>query len=316
MSQPELLILGNINLDLIMGTLDHWPERGTEALVQVQTWRIGGNAGNAVVAAHGLGTPFRAVSTVGEDFAGRWLREQLGEANVEWIPRAYPTSVTVALTHSDGERTFVTQLGHLAYLEPGDLQLQDAAGIPYVLLAGGFLTPRLKEHYPAILQQLKGQGSRVALDMGWPDEGFTPELRAEVKGWLPAVDYLLINELEALELSGEGQAGCLRGAVQILSQCVGPAGVIVVKCGAQGVLLADQGRVFTVHAPQVEVVDSVGAGDTWNAAFLHALLQQRSLEDAAAFAVRVASQAISTSPRRFKVEGHLSGFSEEKVEEG
>lgn len=73
----DLTLLGNVNVDLILGPLDGWPARGTEALVADLQWRVGGNAGNAAAACAALGTDCAVISTVGDDLAGAWLREQL-----------------------------------------------------------------------------------------------------------------------------------------------------------------------------------------------------------------------------------------------
>lgn len=291
----DLVILGNINVDLILGPLDHWPQEGTERLVDQLTWRVGGNAGNAVLACAALGTRFAAVSTVGDDLAGQWLRTHTPAGPVHWIASPGPTSLTVAAAHPNGERTFLTHLGHLR-------ELSWEAARPWlpaarlVLLAGAFLTPRLRREYPALLAHFARQGTPVALDFGWPDEGFTADVRAEVKAWLPQVHHLLINELEAQQLTG---AGGPDEALALLTDGVHPQGTVVIKCGARGVIAGTRQGVTRQAAPEVDVIDSVGAGDTWNAAYLHHLLRGAALPEALCQAVQVASRAISTQPREY-----------------
>ena len=290
-----LLILGNINLDLILGPLDDWPTRGTEALVAQQQWRVGGNAGNAVIAAQALGVDFMSFSTIGHDFAGEWLKAQLG-SQVNWTASDESTSVSVAVTHADGERTFISHLGHLQ-----TLCVQQLSPLPasrYALLAGAFLTPALRREYPALLAHFAKQQTRVALDMGWPDEGFTEALRNEVAQWLPQAHYLLINEIEACGLSG-----CSTAQVALLSLAgrLPPDGTVVIKRGGQGVLVYQQNESHVIAAPQVNVIDSVGAGDTWNTAFLSELLQGSTVTKACTQATLVASRVISTSPRIYTV---------------
>ncbi len=95
------------------------------------------------------------ISTVGGDLTG------------VWHPVPEPTSVTVAVTHPGGERSFITHLGHLGW---SDLRASVPSASP-VLLAGGFLTPGLRRDYPALLRELTGHGSEVALDPGWPEGG-------------------------------------------------------------------------------------------------------------------------------------------------
>ncbi|OLV19458.1 carbohydrate kinase family protein [Deinococcus marmoris] len=295
MTPRDLVILGNINVDLILGPLDGWPGRGTEVLVEELQWRVGGNAGNAAAACAALGTDHAVISTAGDDLAGKWLQQQLPTGQVTWLPCDGPTSVTVAVTHSDGERTFITQLGHLAALAWADLRPHVPAS-RFALLAGGFLTPALRREYPEILTWFGRSGTQVALDMGWPDGGYTPGLRREVLCWLPRTHHLLINDLEALALTGETDLRC---AVECLASHLHPDGTLVIKRGAEGVLLHHGGQVSTHAAPAIQVSDTVGAGDIWNAAYLDALSRAEGTEAAAGFAVQVASTAVSTSPRRY-----------------
>lgn len=296
-TQPvDLLILGNVNVDLILGPLDDWPQEGTERLVRQMQWRVGGNAGNAALACAALGADFLTVSTVGNDLPGRWIQEQLPPGNTHWLPSTEPTSVSVAVTHSNGERTFITHLGHLESLSWEEVQPHPPP-CRIVLLAGAFLTPTLRGEYLTILRHFQTLGSEVAVDFGWPDGGFTRDLQAEVREWLPFIHHLLLNELEAQYLSGQTNT---EQALVDLAAHLHPQGTVVIKCGPQGVVVRHQGRTHLQGAPQVTVLDSVGAGDTWNAAYLHALLNGKELQDALAYAVKVASSAISSHPRVFR----------------
>lgn len=295
MTRRDLLILGNVNVDLILGPLEQWPDRGTERLVETLEWRLGGNAGNAALAARGLGMDYQVISTVGNDLAGTWLQSQLQGPQVTWLPHVGATSVTVAVSHPDGERTFITQLGHLKTLDWPTL-MPHMPGSRTVLLAGAFLTPALRRSMPEMLEFFGKAGTQIALDMGWPDGGFTRTLQAEVMSWLPWVNHLLINDLEARALTGESS---VRLAARRLVQLLPPRSSVVIKCGADGALLVTHEQEMCVPAPQVQVIDTVGAGDTWNAAYLHALCQGQPFAEAARFAVAVASRAISTSPRLY-----------------
>lgn len=290
-----LAIIGNVNVDLILGPLADWPDHGTEVIVPELVWRVGGSAGHVAVACAELGTGALTVSTVGTDLAGEWLRQQFAASTVDWIPVPQATSITTAFHHPSTERSFITCLGHLETLRWDDLYPR-VPNARVTLLAGAFLTPALRAQYPAVLSELTSRGSQVALDFGWPAEGFTPDVRAEVGRWLPKVSYLLINEIEALGLADLPD---LNAAVHQLAGQIRPDGVVAVKLGASGVLASQHGRVFQQPAPEVRVIDSVGAGDTWNAAFLHAILGGAQVEEALSFAVRVASQAIATLPRTF-----------------
>lgn len=290
-----LLILGNVNVDLILGPLAVWPAEGTEVLVPQLQWRVGGNAGNAALACAALGTGAVTISTVGGDLPGQWLRQQLPEHAVHWQPTDVPTSVTTAFTHPSNERSFVTYLGHLNELS-WDTVRRSLPPARLALLAGAFLTPGLRPDYPRIIGDLRAAGTALALDFGWPEAGFTDAVRCEIGSWLSGTTYLLVNELEALHLTGQPTP---EKALEDLSRQIRPDGVVVIKLGAHGVMAAQYGEVYRAAASVVEVIDTVGAGDIWNAAFLHFLLQETHLPLALQQAVKVASLAISTFPRRF-----------------
>ncbi|MFB9991441.1 carbohydrate kinase family protein [Deinococcus oregonensis] len=288
-----LVVLGNVNVDLILGVLRAWPEPGTETVLSQAAWRVGGNAGNAAVALGALSADASIISTVGNDLPGHWLREQLQGLPVTWITVPEPTSITVAFSHPDGERSFVTHLGHLKSLcwEQLHPHLPTAR---MALLAGAFLTPTLRQNYPELLQNLAARGVQTALDAGWPDDGFTPAIRAEVASWLPYVHLLLVNEAEASGLTCETHP---EDAARQLAQHMSPGGTVVVKQGRQGALALQNGTLVQVRAPEVQVVDTVGAGDTFNAAYLHALLQGYDQNLSLTFGVQVASHAVSSEQR-------------------
>lgn len=293
---PHIFVVGNVNVDLILGPLDLWPNRGTETLLEHRDLRAGGAAGNAALALTALGVPHTLVASRGADVLGDWLQMHFPTSVLE--RSSAPSSITVGLTHTDGERTFLTHLGHLA--EFGLEQVQGALELAhegdFVLLLGAFVLPNLRPHYPLLLQGLHTLGLRVALDFGWPSEGWTPALREEVRGWLEFCQHLLINEVEALELSGEGT---LEDAVQTLVSWLPEHAVLTVKRGPQGARLVQGSSVQNFTAPRVEVVDTIGAGDTFDAAYLAALVRGQALEAAVSYGIQVASRAVSTHPRQY-----------------
>jgi ribokinase len=113
-------VAGNADVDLILGPVPAWPRKGTEITVEHFVKRVGGALGNTALALAGLGVSAQLVWDVGDDTLGAWLAAQLAPGAP---PRVLdtPTSVTVALTHPDGERTFVSHLGHLAQADAARL---------------------------------------------------------------------------------------------------------------------------------------------------------------------------------------------------
>lgn len=67
-TKPTLYVVGNINVDVIMSTLQQWPQKGTEAMLDHSELRPGGSAGNCALALAALETPYRLVANQGNDY--------------------------------------------------------------------------------------------------------------------------------------------------------------------------------------------------------------------------------------------------------
>ena len=296
---PPLVVIGNVNVDLMMGPQAPWPVPGTESIVARSELRVGGAAGNTALAWQGLGAAFHVVANTSADPLGCWLREPFGAASAIWSTSTRPCAVSVGLTHPDGERTFFTTLGHLEDLGIDEVLAQLPPATEHgglALLTGSFVTPRLLVEYETLIAALRSAGYAVALDTGWPNEGWSVAVRSRVMSWLPSCAHLLVNEAEALGLTG---AQSIESAASLLTERLGPSATLVIKAGADGAYAQSCGEALRVPAPEVSVIDTIGAGDTFNAGYLLALHQGRSWRAAVELGTETATQAIATSPRRY-----------------
>lgn len=291
-------VVGNLNLDIILGPLDPWPPPGTETILPDNALRAGGAAANAALALHALGTPVQLHADVGDDpFGDVLLRElaPLGEAarTVRRVP--WPTAYSVGITHVGDERTFFTFLGHLAHFDPAGLNaaLRRSQG-DILLVCGYFLVPGMRGgRLQATLRIAEAQNHAVALDTGWPSEGWTDAVREELSALLPHVGLVLPN---AGELAGWTARSQLEPALAAL-EAQGPRAVA--KLGAEGAAWLDAGTLRRAPSPAARVADTVGAGDAFNAGLLAALQRGLPLEDAVRAGTRTAALAIASDPRRY-----------------
>src|SRR5499427_3182226 len=215
--QHRLMIIGDVGVDLVLGPISEWPRVGTEALIERSELRAGGSAGNAALAVSYLGGQSQLLSAIGNDEPGAWLRAQLQPLGATLAVYDAPTTLSVGLIHSCGERTFFTTRGHLEALSYEMLR----ARIPRVpeagsiaLLSGVFLTPALRVAYTLLIRELHSLGYRVALDTNWPPQGWSAALREEVATWVAASDHVLLNELE---VRGLADATHLTAAIERLA---------------------------------------------------------------------------------------------------
>jgi sugar/nucleoside kinase (ribokinase family) len=304
----RLVIVGDVGVDLVLGPISEWPRVGTETLVDRSELRAGGSAANAALAVSYLGGHSQLLSVVGNDEPGAWLRGQLQPLGATLAVCDAPTTLSVGLIHSCGERTFFTTRGHLEalsydLLRPRIPPAPEASSI--ALLSGVFLTPALRAAYPLLIRDLHALGYRVALDTNWPPQGWSAALREEVATWVTACDHVLLNELEVRSLADTTD---LTAAIERLAPMLKRGATLVVKTGARGAIGAEDGQRCECAAPQASMFDTVGAGDSFNAGYLLARFDGAGLAEALAAGCRAASAIIARFPRRSIAAGDLAGL--------
>nr|WP_295382476.1 carbohydrate kinase family protein [Pseudoxanthomonas sp.] len=304
--QPQFSIIGDVSVDLVLGTLNQWPKIGTEQLLPRSELRAGGSAANSALAARHLGLSSRLIGAIGNDDLAQWLLLQLVGIRVELQTCASDTTMSVGLMHADGERTFFTSCGHLQHLTPAFVleHLPRAPAGSIALFTAPFLLPGMRDHYDQLLAQASARGYQVALDPGWPPEGWTPRVHEEVEGWLAHCDHLLINELEATSIAGTQE---LTLAVQRIANLLKPGAHLIIKLGAAGALGHVDGK-STYYATEVApgIFDTVGAGDSFNTGYLAARLSQAGLHEALGAGCRTAAAILPRFPRKSIAAGELS----------
>lgn len=295
-----LAVIGNVNVDLILGPAMPWPKPGTEVMVDHNELRVGGQAGNCALAWQNMGLDFQIAANVGSDEFGRWLRDAFGAHAANWSEESESTTLSVGITHPDGERTFFTTTGHLPRMSLADtlaaLDGERLAG-GYAVLCGSFLTHDLTDDYSTLFDWAEAHNITVALDTGWPIDGWTKDNLARTRTWLSHSGIALLNEIETTTLADREDP---MEAARVLKAGMPDGAIVVVKRGPEGALAINaDGVLASVRAPEVTVIDTIGAGDVFNAGFLAALAAGSTLEASLAAGVETASRAISTLPRRY-----------------
>jgi len=302
-----LAAIGNVNVDIIIGAADPWPRPGTEILVDHGEVRVGGAAGNTALAWQATNVPYQIAGNTGRDQFGDWLRQSFPGHCDRWPVEDTATTFSVGITHPDGERTFFTIPGHMPLLDlktvQKSLRIDELKG-GLALICGCYLTDRLVADYPALFAWLREHAVEIALDTGWPPSGWTADVRRRTRDWLPFCDHLLLNEVEITSLA---ETATVEAAMDKLADLMAPAATIVVKLGPAGAI-ARRGRpagaaeIARVAAPDIVPVDTIGAGDVFNAGYLAAVARGADLKACLTAGVRIASRAVSTLPRRYDID--------------
>lgn len=292
-----ITIIGNTNIDVVVADTRDLPEPGTERVVSSVSLRLGGSAGNFAVRCAGLDFPTILVSRVGDDTSVMVLEAELRlpslQARLLRTP-GEPSGITVAVEAPGRDRAFISSLGAMASMTPDDIT-EDMLSSRYVALAGYFLLPGMRGPASAELFGRSGlSGARTVLDTGWPPEGWTAATRQEVLSALALVDIFLPNDDELHGLMDDGNTERAARRLSVTTNTL-----VAVKMGARGAGLASPDGGWSAQpAARVDVVDSTGAGDGFNAAFLVSAARGAGWPDALASGVRYATEMVATAPER------------------
>lgn len=300
MSRRPLAVIGNVNVDIIIGPAAPWPMPGTEALVDHGEIRVGGAAGNVGLTWDALGVAYQIAANTGGDHFGRWLRESFADHARTWPVAKTATAFSVGVTHPDGERTFFTIPGHMPVLTVQ--QVRDMIDVRTLqggiaLFVGSYLTDALTADYGNLFVWLQDHQIDIALDTGWPIGGWTEATIATTRKWLTQCRHLLLNEVEATTLTAANSVDAALSALEKLT----PADChLVIKCGKAGAVGLHRGERVKIAAPQVIPVDTIGAGDVFDAAYLAEMAEGKPFADAIAAGIKTASHAVATLPRQYR----------------
>src|SRR3954447_4363313 len=272
----DVLVVGDANPDLILRG-DVVPRFGqAEQLLSGADLVVGGSG---AIFAHGLARLGRSVTlaaTIGTDPIGDLMAKLLATGGVDTSAlqreSGASTGVTVVLSSLE-DRAMLTHLGAIPRLSVAQARsvLAQALGhgVRHLHVASYFLLGELAPRLPHFLEEAREQGLSTSLDTN-----FDPAERWDgVAALLPHLDLLLPNRAEAMGLAARlgGTPGNLTAAALSLAE---PGPLVVVKDGVDGALSADaSGNVVREAGSPVEPVDTTGAGDTFDAAYVDSFLR-------------------------------------------
>jgi sugar/nucleoside kinase (ribokinase family) len=290
----SLAVIGNINVDLLAWPVSELPPPGTERAIERIDLRVGGAAGITGAALARLGADPIVAGCVGDDTLGAAVIDELGRYGLDtqhiWRVEGSATGISIAFEAPSRDRSFLISLASLAAFEPSMVP-QEVFGATFVLLCGYFDLPSMRRGATAdVLRRVKAAGGMTLFDPGWDHDGWSEATREEIRSFLPLVDVFLPNDLEAGYLSGDPDPTSGGRALSALS-----GGWTVVKRGPDGcVATAPDLTVYRATAPAVEVIDTTGAGDAFNAGLMDGLAAGKPWEEilpsASAFASAVVSR--------------------------
>lgn len=260
-----LLCAGEAFEDLIFIGLDHLPALGEEVKTDRFASTLGGGAVITAVKAARLGMKTTLVSALSDAAVARLRKERLAITNLR--KRGEPHAITAALS-TGPDRAFVTYNGVNAHLEDRlarALRSSWPHGLRHVHLC---FFPHDCARWTRILARLRAGGATTSWDFGW-NEPLTSD--RGLTDLVDALDFVFVNEHEAKLYTG---ADTLAAAAAAWRE---RAAIPIIKLGHAGAVWLAPDRDIHVEAPAVkQVVDTTGAGDSFNAGFLVAWLRGKS----------------------------------------
>ena len=287
MRRFDISVVGELNADLILYGLPATLEPEREHLADDFAITLGSSS---AIFAHNisiLGSRVGFISCIGGDPLGKFCVDRLQESGVDVsgvkLLSGKTTGVTVILPLSK-QRQILTYLGTTLDVQFAHLDLNYLRSASHFHLSSFFLLRGLRPRIPELFSEMKQSGLTTSLDTNDDPEDLWA---GDVKSVLKSVDIFLPNEREACKLAGTTD---VRGALEALSRLVP---IVVIKCGPKGVIAKRGKDRFHASSLSVQPVDTVGAGDSFNAGFLHNFILRRSLEECLEYGNAVA--ALSTT---------------------
>ncbi len=263
----DLAIAGEVNLDLILYGLpvDMPPERELLASGFVST--LGSSSAIVAHNAAALGLRVRFATVAGDDAFGRMALERLGEAGVELsgaiIDPTLRTGITILLPHGS-VRHNLTYLGAISELRCSHLDRNALREARHLHLCSLYLQTALHDGLPELAQDLKRTGTTISLDTNDdPANRWGEPLRR----LLPLIDIFMPNEDELCRMAGSDQTELA------MARFAPEVPIMVVKRGKRGCSIRMSGGLVHVPGVTVDPVDTIGAGDSFDAGFLTAYLR-------------------------------------------
>lgn len=270
----DVLVVGELNVDLILSDIEKFPEIGKEVLAKSMKQTLGSSSAIFANNLSILGTKVTFLGKVGSDSYAEQVNSTLRQAGVDVsnILKSQKcfTGITIALNYGN-ERAMVTYPGAMSDLSIRDISDETLKSASHMHLSSIFLQDGLKPDVVELFKRAKSLGMTTSFDPQWdPAEKWDVDFNS----LLPLVDIFLPNETEIKLIT---KTGSIEDALtRIKPFCR----IVVVKNGINGAIMWDGNRLISKPAYLNEhVVDAIGAGDSFNAGFINRFINQDPLDE-------------------------------------
>jgi sugar/nucleoside kinase (ribokinase family) len=284
----EVCVVGELNLDLILYGLPKDMVLDREHLASGLALTLGSSSAIFAHNLSALGTQVGFISKIGADPLGKIAAERLSAAGVD-ISRIKQgtsktsTGLTVVLPHPQ-HRYILTYPGTMFEMQSSDIEMEYVRRARHLHLSSFFLHRALRPRILDLFRQAKSAGLTTSLDTNDDPEDKWGQDLIEV---LKYVDIFFPNDREAKKIAHTADLS------EALNFLAGLCKVVVVKRGSGAAICRSGDEQCSLAPPTVKVLDDVGAGDTFDAGFIHLHLLGAKLEDCLAFANITAAYSVT-----------------------
>lgn len=277
----DVSVIGLYILDILGRPVERIPDRGNVDFIEEIRLTVAGTAGGTVVDTAKLGLKSLAVGAVGDDEKADWVLMTLARHGVDISAMqrlaSVPTSATILNVRANGDRPALHVRGASDHFDVPASAYEQVFDAPIVHLGGTGLLRRLDG--PAsvtVLKEAKARGRTTTFDL----IAASAETADLVMPLLPHIDYFMPSIEEAQDMSGcRGPEACAQFYLER------GAGACVFTLGADGAFYAHRdGTRLASPAYDINIVDTTGCGDAFDAGFITALHHDMDLETSLRFA--------------------------------
>jgi sugar/nucleoside kinase (ribokinase family) len=274
----DVVVVGELNVDLILNNIESFPEIGKEKLAKDMTLTLGSSSAIFASNLSSLGAKVAFLGKIGNDYFGKLILDKLSEKGVDVSlivkDKNSNTGATIVLNFFE-DRAMITYPGAMNNLTIKDITKTALWQAKHLHFSSYYLQPGIKNDVDKMFKMAKDIGMTTSFDMQWDPE---EKWKLNYKKVLPFVDVFLPNEQEILHLTKEDS---ISNALKKLSNV---SNKIVVKMGSKGSLLKDKEKIIKKEPfLNKNVVDAIGAGDSFNAGFIFKFINGSESEECQEF---------------------------------
>ncbi len=260
----DIIALGELNVDLILNQIEGEPEVGKEKFAKQMTLTLGSSTAIFAANAAAIGAKVAFCGMIGDDSFGDLVETSLQKKGVDtrFLIRQnkYATGATICMSY-DEDRANLTYQGAMDYMSLDDIDPEVFKQAKHIHISSIFMQSGVKRDLKKILELCKQNGVTTSLDSQWDP---TEQWDINLEEILPLVTVFMPNETELKFLT---RSANLDEALEKIRPFVNAA---VIKCGSKGSILMRKGQPDRKQEALLNknVVDCIGAGDSFNSGFI------------------------------------------------